>query len=66
MTSVTDVIVLGRQHCLVKSRTGPGYHAVDLEPLEGWPHGGCTCKGFSVRKTCFHYQLVVRWMERGL
>jgi hypothetical protein len=52
------VIVIGRNHVLVKSATRDGYHAVDLEPVEDLPDGGCSCEGFEARKTCWHWKLL--------
>lgn len=46
-------------HFLVKSKSEDGYHCVDLEPVnEDWPDGGCTCRGYTVRKGCRHVQVI--------
>lgn len=60
--------MVGRSHFLVKSGSEPGWHCVDLGYVdESWPEGGCTCEGFSVRKTCRHYRVVLDLLgiERG-
>ena len=53
--------VIGRHHYLVKSGSEKGvWHAVDLGYVnEEWPEGGCTCDGFSARKTCRHFRVVL-------
>lgn len=51
-------IVIGRWHFLVKSKSEDGYHCVDLEPVEGFPEGGCTCTSFRVRGECRHVRLI--------
>lgn len=50
--------VIGRFHFLVMSRSEDGYHVVDLEPQEDWPDGGCTCRGFTTRRECRHFNAV--------
>lgn len=53
------VRVIGRLHYLVRSKSEDGWHCVDLEPVDDeWPDGGCTCRGFTVRKQCRHLALI--------
>ncbi len=49
--------MIGRNHLLVKSWSLPGYHAVDLEPLDEAPFGGCSCQGFFFNETCRHWRM---------
>src|SRR3954463_6616244 len=56
---------IGRFHFLVRSKSEPGWHCVDLGYVNReWPEGGCTCDGFSARKTCRHWKAV--WSLLGL
>src|SRR5687768_1656238 len=59
------IYVYGRHHFLVKSSSEKGvWHCVDLGYIDvDWPEGGCTCDGFSVRKTCSHYRAVLNLYE---
>lgn len=52
--------VIGHGHVLVRSGSEKGWHIVDLGYVDNdWPEGGCTCDGFSARKTCRHYRAVL-------
>lgn len=53
------VRVIGRLHFLVRSKSDKtSWHCVDLEEVDDdWPEGGCTCRGFTVRKECRHVAL---------
>lgn len=52
-------IPIGRLHFLVRSKSEDGYHAVDLQAVDDdWPEGGCTCRGFTVRRECRHVRLI--------
>lgn len=55
-------VVIGRLHFLVKSKSEDGWHCVDLEPQDGWPEGGCTCRGYTTRKTCRHHDTILAWL----
>lgn len=49
------ILVIGRLHFLVASKSEDGWHCVDLEAVDDdWLDGGCTCQGYQVRKTCRH------------
>jgi len=57
-------IVIGRLHFLVKSKSEEGWHCVDLETVnEDWPEGGCSCRGYQVRRTCRHVDAIFSWLE---
>jgi hypothetical protein len=61
--STAKVVVIGRLHFLVESKSEDGNHCVDLEPVDDeWPRGGCTCQGFQVRKTCSHVDAVLDYL----
>lgn len=53
--------MIGYAHFLVASGSAPDeWHAIDLGFVtEDWPEGGCTCDGFSGRKTCRHWRAVL-------
>ena len=55
------IAVIGRAHFLVKSGSAKAeWHCVDLGYVnEDWPDGGCTCDGFSARRTCRHFRVVL-------
>lgn len=53
-----SVLKMGRGHYLVRSRSSDDWHCVDLDAVDREdPVGGCTCKAYRFRKTCFHIQL---------
>jgi hypothetical protein len=60
--------LIGSGHFLVKSRSERGaWHCVDLGFVDlDWHEGGCTCEGFSVRKTCHHWRLILRLLDLDL
>lgn len=51
--------VIGHRHALVESKSTPGqWHAVEYDDERSrWT---CTCKGWSVRKTCRHAVAIER------
>jgi len=58
--STAKIVEIGRIHFLVESKSEEGWHCVDLEPVDDdWPKGGCTCRGFTVRKECSHVDAVL-------
>ncbi len=53
------VIVIGRLHCLVESKSRPTqYHTVSFEDEE-W---SCTCESGVMRKSCRHQRAIREWM----
>lgn len=53
------VRVQGRRQALVMSRSHPGeWHTVEQEETGKWV---CTCKGWEVRKRCYHVDHVREW-----
>jgi hypothetical protein len=53
------VRVQGRRHALVESRSHPGeWHTVGQEEDGTWV---CTCKGWEIRKRCYHVDHVREW-----
>lgn len=62
--------VIGHGHVLVASGSETGvWHCVDMAFVTvDYPEGGCTCDGFSGRKTCRHYRAVLDlfgWPDAG-
>ncbi len=46
------IIVVGREHFLMESKTRPGeHHSIDLEDRS------CSCKGFLCRGSCRHLEV---------
>jgi hypothetical protein len=56
------VIVEGRMRALVESKSiADTWHVVEVDESEG-NRIECSCRGFEIRKTCRHANMLRRWL----